>query len=151
VVTISGRAADITGNFIIKTGTPFSYIADFCKLKEQPAKIINGGPMMGLSVYNTDVAVCKSTSSILFLTKQEINNHPGAPCINCGRCAAVCPMFLMPMFIDAYTLKGDYKNAKKYGAEACIECGCCAYICPAKRPLVQSIRLAKKTVREKKI
>jgi electron transport complex protein RnfC len=151
VVTISGRAADITGNFIIKTGTPLSYISEFCGMKEQPAKIIFGGPMMGVSQYNMDVAVSKTTSSILFLTENEINNHPAGPCINCGRCARVCPMNLMPMFIDAYTLVGDFKNAKKYGAEACIECGCCAYTCPTKRPLVQSIRLAKKIVREKNI
>lgn len=150
VVTVSGGAVEMSGNFIIKTGTPFSYIAEICKANN-PAKVISGGPMMGVSLYNLSVTVTKATTSALFLTENEINNHKGAPCINCAKCAYVCPMYLMPMYIDAYTLKGDYKNAKKYGAEACIECGCCAYICPAKRPLVQSIRLAKKMIKEKNI
>lgn len=57
-------------------------------------------------------------------------------------------MSLMPMYIDACILHGDLDGAEKYGAKHCIECGCCAYVCPAKRPLVQSIRLAKKKLRE---
>lgn len=57
-------------------------------------------------------------------------------------------MHLMPMYIDSYILAGDVRGAVKYGAKNCIECGCCAYTCPAKRPLVQSIRLAKKKSRE---
>ena len=37
---------------------------------------------------------------------------------------------------------------KRYGAMDCIECGSCAYICPAKRRLMESIRLAKKKIKE---
>ena len=29
----------------------------------------------------------------------------------------------------------------------CIECGCCSYVCPAKRPLVETNRLAKADLR----
>ena len=53
----------------------------------------------------------------------------------------------MPVYIDACILSGDTAGAKKYGAMDCIECGSCAYVCPARRPLVQSIRLAKKKIR----
>ncbi len=151
IVTVSGKAVEKSGNYIIRTGTPYSFIAETCGLKSQPAKVISGGPMMGFSVFNLDMVVNKATSSILFLTQDEINTAPAETCINCGRCARACPMFLMPMYIDSSTLTGDYKNAKRYGAADCIECGCCAYVCPAKRPLVQSIRLAKKIIREKKI
>ena len=28
----------------------------------------------------------------------------------------------------------------------CIECGCCTFVCPAKKHLIQSIRVAKRTV-----
>jgi electron transport complex protein RnfC len=54
------------------------------------------------------------------------------------------------MYIEAYTLAGDYKNAEKYGAMNCIECGLCTYNCPAKRSLVQSITYAKAKLREMK-
>ena len=60
-------------------------------------------------------------------------------------------MRLMPMYIDGSTLAGDLPGAKRYGALHCIECGCCAYSCPAKRPLVQSIRLAKKLIKARNI
>lgn len=151
VVTISGRAVEKSGNYLIRTGTSFRYISDYCKLKNKPQKVISGGPMMGFSVFNMDIVISKATSSILFLNEDEVSKIESDTCINCGRCAKACPMYLMPMYIDSYSLEGDYKNAKKYGALDCIECGCCAYVCPAKRPLVQSIRLAKKTIRQKNI
>lgn len=59
-------------------------------------------------------------------------------------------MKLMPMYIDFYTTVGDYASSVKYGAMNCIECGTCAYVCPAKRPIVQSVRLTKMKMREKK-
>jgi electron transport complex protein RnfC len=54
------------------------------------------------------------------------------------------------MYIESYTLAGDYKNAEKYGAMNCIECGSCAFNCPAKRALVQSISMAKSKIKEMK-
>ena len=151
IVTVSGQAIEKSGNYLVKTGTSFNDIADYCKAKSETVKIVSGGPMMGFSVFNLNIAVSKATSSILFFTKDEINTELAGPCINCGRCAKVCPMYLMPMYIDSYTLVNDLPNAKKYGAMNCIECGCCSYICPTKRPLVQSIRLAKKIIRQKNI
>src|SRR5699024_12703410 len=59
-------------------------------------------------------------------------------CINCGKCADVCPMKLMPMQTEFYTNAKEYENADKYGGVlSCIECGACTYICPARRPLAQ--------------
>ena len=60
-------------------------------------------------------------------------------------------MNLMPMMTDALVLQDKIKEAKGFYPMSCIECGCCAYVCPAKRPLVQSQRLAKKLIRELKI
>lgn len=56
----------------------------------------------------------------------------------------------MPMYIELYTLAGDYDKGRKYGALNCIECGTCAYNCPARRPLVQSIAFCKAKLKEKK-
>ena len=104
--------------------------------------------MMGFALDSLDYAVTKTTGSLLLLSDSEANTVQPSACINCGRCARACPMNLMPMYIDAYTLRGDYATAKRYGAANCIECGCCAYTCPAKRPIVQSVRLCKKKIRE---
>ena len=58
-------------------------------------------------------------------------------------------MSLLPMRTDALILHDKIEECKQYHPELCIECGCCAYVCPAKRPLVQTQRLAKKLIRQK--
>ncbi|TQX18124.1 electron transport complex subunit RsxC, partial [Clostridioides difficile] len=42
------------------------------------------------------------------------------------------------------SLKDDYDTAEYHRAMDCIECGSCSFICPARRPLLQSIRSAKR-------
>jgi len=56
-------------------------------------------------------------------------------------------MRLLPLWIAAYSDSGYFGEAEKHRAMDCIECGACAYVCPSKRPLVQSIRLAKTHIR----
>ena len=106
--------------------------------------------MMGKALYNLRQYAKKTDSVLLFLTEGETSLEAPSNCINCGRCAKNCPMRLMPMYIEFYTLAGDYEAGKKYGALSCIECGSCAYNCPAKRALVQSIVLCKNKLKEKK-
>lgn len=116
------------------------------KQESECATVLNGGPMMGNIVEDEQISVTKTTSAVLFLTQKEINMHQASQCINCGKCAMVCPMKLMPMFIDSACIAGDWAESKKYGAVDCILCGCCSYICPAKRPLVTSMRKSKKMI-----
>ena len=85
------------------------------------------------------------------LLPEEIDVSEPTPCINCGACADVCPMNLLPMQIDFYTQAGEYDLAAKFGGVAnCISCGCCAYVCPAKRALTQSIALCKQKLAERR-
>ena len=150
VLTVSGLGVNARGNFKVRTGTPYSFILDYCGGKTDNAvKMISGGPMMGFAVSDDRIAVGKTTSGILLLTSEETNLNEATSCINCAGCVRACPMNLMPVYIDSYILSGDVAGAEKYGAMNCIECGSCAYVCPASRPLVQSIRLAKKKIRER--
>lgn len=148
ILTVSGGGIKNPKNVWAPVGTPFLDIVNFVGGydAERTVKILCGGPMMGTAIDNLDYPVTKTTSCLLFLTKDEAFTGEPSACIGCGRCARVCPMRLMPMYIDAYSLVSDCKNAEKYGANNCIECGSCTYVCPAKRPLVQSIRLAKKKI-----
>lgn len=151
IMTVTGGGVVEPKNVWVSNGTLYADLLAFCGgEKGDIVKMINGGPMMGVAVAGAEIAATKTTSCLLLLTREEANTAVPGPCINCARCAKVCPMKLMPMFIDACALSGDMDGAVKYGALNCIECGSCAYVCPAKRPLVQSIRLAKKKVREAK-
>lgn len=151
VLTVSGRGVAEPKNLEVRVGTPLASVLEFCGgISENTVKLISGGPMMGFALTGTDLYTTKTDSGFLALTDKEASTLLPTPCINCGRCATVCPMKLMPMYIDFYTTVGDYASSVKYGAMNCIECGTCAYVCPAKRPIVQSVRLTKMKMREKK-
>ena len=150
-MTVSGEAIARPANLYVRTGVPFSEVVDRLGVKEEYVKAVSGGPMMGISLSDLTPSVSKGSSALLLLTEREIRAVRPTTCINCARCASVCPMNLMPMMTDALILQDKIKEAKEYYPMSCIECGCCAYVCPAKRPLVQSQRLAKKLIRELKI
>ncbi len=144
IVTVSGNLVEKPGNYSVRIGTPFRHIIDSAGgLKDEPAKIIMGGPMMGVAGYSLDVPVVKGTSSILLLSKEEARVLPETPCIRCGKCVDACPMNLRPLLLNAYVLAEQWDKCKKENIFDCIECGCCSYSCPAKRHLVQSIRVGK--------
>lgn len=66
----------------------------------------------------------------------------GNVCISCGRCAAVCPMFLLPYdYLPKSRLQKLLGGSPIDGA-SCIGCGCCSYICPAGLPLRTAVRAA---------
>ena len=123
-------------------GTNIGDIIDFCGgFKAEPGKIITGGPMMGLSIINTDLPVLKQNNAILAFADDASKIKKERDCIRCGRCASACPLSLMPTLIE---------RLEKIGVNVCMECGSCAYSCPAAKPLVQYMRLAKQLLREEK-
>jgi len=147
IVTVTGSGVAEPKNLMVRIGTSFMDAIQACGgFVGQPAKVISGGPMMGIGQYSLDVPVIKGTSGIVVLTREEAEVPEAEPCIRCAKCVEACPMRLVPLLISAYALKEDYDNSEKFHAMDCIECGCCSYTCPAKRPLVQSIRVAKRMI-----
>lgn len=151
VITVSGGGVCNPKNLQIALGTSFEDLVAYCGgIKDNTAKLIAGGPMMGRAMISLKNYARKTDSGLLLLTDSETSLKSATNCINCGVCAKNCPMRLMPMYIESFTLAEDYKNAEKYGAMNCIECGSCAFNCPAKRALVQSITMAKSKIKEMK-
>ena len=151
IVTVSGAGIAQPKNLLCPIGTPLSRLAEACGGVKDAVKFVAGGPMTGAALTGSDSVVTKTTGGFLFLTKEETNTDPPTNCINCGKCADVCPMKLMPMQTEFYTNAAEYENADKYGGVlSCIECGACSYICPARRPLAQAIKTAKENLRRKK-
>ncbi len=149
VLTVSGKAVNNPKNLWVRNGTPLSFIVEYCGgEKSTPKKVIQGGPMTGTALANYGASTHKTTSGILLLDSSEAAAEEPTPCLNCGKCADVCPMRLMPMNTAFYSAAGDFESAAKYGNTAsCIECGACEYICPARRPLIQAIRKTKAYLR----
>ncbi|MFZ7131451.1 MAG: electron transport complex subunit RsxC [Eubacteriales bacterium] len=147
IVTVTGSAIDKPKVFVAKIGTMVSALIEQCGgFKEEPMKVINGGPMMGIAQFSIDIPVIKGTSGILCLNKKDAQVPESKLCIRCGKCVHACPVNLLPLYLSEHSLKGDYEKCKEYHALDCIECGSCSFICPAKRTLVSSIRVAKREI-----
>lgn len=147
-LTVSGKGVN-SANIIVSTGVLFEDIASVYQNGQEVKKVIAGGPMMGFAQANLQASVGKGSSALLFLKEEETNQAKISPCINCARCVKSCPMLLMPVFIDKAIARRDIDELLKLNASACVECGACAYVCPAKRPLVASMKIAKKMLAEK--
>ncbi len=144
VVTVTGSCLSNPQNLLVRIGTPIKELVEFCgPLKCPPAKIIFGGPMMGIAKSSDMVPVIKSTTGIILFTKEEAEIREEEYCIRCGSCVKECPSGLMPCLINMASVKGLWTQAKAYGCMDCVECGICSFVCPANRRIVQSIRRAK--------
>jgi Na+-translocating ferredoxin:NAD+ oxidoreductase subunit C len=147
IVTVTGEAVKEPKNLRVKFGTSFNELIEACGgFKEDPVKIISGGPLMGTTVSTLNLYVMKGTSGILCLTKEQAVLPEQSSCIRCGRCIDACPMNLIPTTLDSLVNRREYDEFAKNNGMDCIECGCCTVVCPAKRHLTQSCREGKRSV-----
>ncbi|MFA4854071.1 MAG: electron transport complex subunit RsxC [Candidatus Omnitrophota bacterium] len=144
LVTVTGSCVQNPRNLLVRLGTPIKNLIEFCgPLKEEPAKIIIGGPMMGIAQYTDEVPIIKSSGGLLLMNKKEAKLLEEDPCIRCAACVRGCPVGLMPCQINLASERSLWNLTKEYGVSDCIECGICNYVCPSNRRLLQTIKRAK--------
>jgi electron transport complex protein RnfC len=144
VLTVTGKSVETPTNFLARIGTPVeSLVAQAGGLKDDVAKVISGGPMMGMAQFTLEVPVIKGMSGMLFLGPGDIDTRPPDPCIRCGHCVHACPMKLLPTTIEKYVMVDAIDKAVEIGLNDCIECGSCAYVCPSHRRLVHQFKFGK--------
>ncbi len=144
VTTITGKSVVNPGNWRLRLGTPIAKALELVGgVNEQPAKLLLGGPMMGIAQSSLDVTVMKNTSGILLISVDEVSQYSSDPCIRCGRCVEVCPMSILPATISQAVENKRFDWAEELNVMACIECGSCSYVCPSRRPLNQHFKRAK--------
>ena len=136
-------------NVLSRLGITFDHLIEQAGgYTEKAAKLIMGGPMMGIAQFTDEVPVVKGTSCILVMEDYEAGTGEEKPCISCGMCVDVCPMNLVPTALATYVEHSQWDTVKAYHALDCIECGCCTYICPSKRRLVENIKFGKAMLTE---
>lgn len=147
IVTVTGDAIAEPGNFRVPIGMNYAELVDEAGgFKEQPEKIVSGGPMMGFALYQTDVPVTKTSSALLCMTRDEASRFEPTACINCGRCVSVCPGRIVPSRLADYAQRQDKERFEQADGLECCECGCCSFICPARRPLTQYIKTMRRMI-----
>lgn len=151
VSTVTGEAVANPGNFLYYIGTNYAELVEAAGgFVTQPEKIISGGPMMGFALFQLDVPTTKTASALLCLSRDDVSKEKETACINCGRCAAVCPSRILPGRLADFAEHGQEEEFLKCNGMECIECGCCSYVCPAKKQLTQSIKSMRKMQLAKK-
>lgn len=151
IVTVTGDAISEPCNFYVPIGMNYKeLIEEAGGFKVQPEKIISGGPMMGFALFDLNVPTTKTASALLCLSKDEVASSKPIACINCGRCAEVCPSRIVPKKLAEYAQRGNEEAFIKNNGMECCECGSCSYVCPSKRQVTQSIKSMRKIILGKK-
>jgi electron transport complex protein RnfC len=144
VMTVTGGAIKQPRNLRVPFGTPLSHLIAFCGgFKQDPARLISGGPMMGQPLPSTRVPAVKGSNALLALTADEIHAAPEMPCIRCAHCVHACPCGLVPLEMASNIRAGSLDASVNLGLLDCIACGSCAYVCPSHIPLVQLFHYTK--------
>ncbi len=140
-ITLAGDAVTKNaGNYFVPIGTRVSELLEFCGASEAK-KVLYGGPMMGICLYDTDQPIIKNNNAVLAFKEGKMPETTA--CIRCGKCVRTCPLNLMPLAIESAYKAKDIEELKRLKVMLCMNCGCCSYACPAHRPLAEINQLAK--------
>ncbi len=147
IMTVSGDGVKNPGNFIVSFGMSHAQIVEEAGgLYDEIEKVLSGGPMMGQAMFTLDVPVIKGSSALLAFKVDEVAHAKQTNCLNCGKCAQVCPEGLICAKIAQAADADDMELFVKMHGMECIECGTCNYNCPANRNITQSVRTMKRKV-----
>ena len=142
-VTVDGDAVGKPCNIAAPIGTPIAELLAAAQTDtENMKRLITGGPMMGMSLYDPQLPLLKTTNAFLAF-KSEPEHFVQTNCIRCGRCIEACPLGLMPCELEKAYHRRDREALNKLKVNLCMNCGSCTYVCPAKRPLAETNQLAK--------
>ena len=151
IVTVTGDAVADPRNFIVRIGTNYHELVEEAGgFKEEPVKIISGGPMMGFGIFDLNVPTTKTASALLCLTQDDVSRMEPSACINCGRCVEACPSRLVPSMLADFAEHYEEEEFLSHDGMECCECGWCSFVCPARRALTQSIKSMRKMQLAKK-
>lgn len=144
LTTIHGSAVNGGKVISIKNGTTYKEV--FERLKGNYSllkKVIDGGSINGVPIYDLDSPIRENSNGILFLSENDSPSEESYSCIRCGKCLRACPEGLNPIkLVELYRMK-EKDEFIKFGGEKCIDCGLCSFVCPSKIEIAQSIKTAK--------
>jgi len=149
IVTVTGDGVKAPRNLEARIGASCADLIAACDgYTAEVASLIMGGPMMGHALPHDDYPVVKASNCLLAGTHEELRTAPAEmPCIRCGECSSVCPVYLLPQQLFMHLRHDDHAAAVELGLFDCIECGGCDFVCPSQIVLATRFRAAKRLLR----
>ncbi|MEQ1802193.1 MAG: electron transport complex subunit RsxC [Gammaproteobacteria bacterium] len=155
IVTVTGGGVARPRNIEARIGTP---VCDLIGLaggyKDQPRRLIMGGPMMGVALASDELPITAATNCLIAATARDLGDMDPAdaglemPCVRCGDCIEACPAGLLPQELLTAARGGNLAELRSLGMTECIECGACDYVCPSHIPLTRHFVAGKLAVRQ---
>lgn len=152
IVTVDGTNVSRPGNYNVLNGYSYKNLLDEVGIEslDDRFQLIDGNILSGTALYDTDAVLSLQSDTVLFEKYNILDKMKENPCISCGKCIFVCPVFLNPALLDESYINKDFDALEKNNVHSCIECGCCSYVCPSKRFLTQRIVAGKFYDKERK-
>ena len=150
ITTVTGDACQQPRNYRVLFGTQVKdLLAQANTNLSKVSRLVMGGPMMGITLQDTNTPVVKTTNCLIAASKHELPDPAQEQaCIRCGMCTQACPAQLLPQQLYWFSKSSNLEQAKAHNIGDCIECGACSYVCPSNIPLVQYYRFAKGEIRQ---
>ncbi len=150
IITLTGKGLKEPKNVRIKIGSLVNeiiesiggYIDDL-----GDSYLIAGGPMTGNAIIFDNLVAAKMLGSVIVMPKEVEEKE--LPCMGCGKCVEVCPVFLSPILIKNAFEDKDLEKIVKLDANRCMTCGLCSYVCPSRIELTDAVTRAKALVNKK--
>lgn len=136
IVTVWGEGAKRPANLEVMHGALVGDILEHCEATGILERVVAGGVMRGYGA-SPRWPLFPFDSALTAMPLKR--HHKTVQCINCGRCAGVCPEDLAPYYMTRSSRKIGERRARELAAELCVGCGACAYICPARIELKELI------------
>ncbi len=145
LVTITGDVLNKT-NILVKIGTTLEELFDHLEenIDLEQNDLIIGGPMMGQSIEDKNLAIIANINCILVKEKEKMEEVIN--CLRCGKCSDSCPAKISPVLIKDNV--SNIKNLKQLNPNKCVGCGICSYVCPSRIKVREFIKQARRNLSE---
>lgn len=137
IVTVWGDGINKPCNLEVCNGTTVDEILNVCRAYGMLERVVGGGVLKGTAL-SLKWPLQRFHGCLTAIPIKK--HHKTVDCINCGRCASVCPLGLAPYYLNRDEKIVGEDKVKQMCTERCVYCGACAYICPARIPLIDKIK-----------